>query len=75
MRIARDSRKRIIVEENMLDYTEIRIDEDEIFQLEDSLQAVFDPYEEELPPKIKVSVKKESKSEKSKKNASTKNAD
>jgi hypothetical protein len=74
MRIARDSRKRIIVEENMLDYSEIRLDEDEIFQLEDSLEAVFEPYEEEdLPQTIEVPVTKEDKPAKSEKSSSNKN--
>ncbi|MHA2274498.1 MAG: hypothetical protein ACXAC2_01925 [Candidatus Kariarchaeaceae archaeon] len=60
MRIARDSRKRIIVEESMLDYTEFQLDENEIFSLEDELNEIFEPFEEEkLAEAMEVSISNE----------------
>lgn len=62
MRIARDSRKRIIVEESKLDYTDFKLDENEIFNLEDTLSEIFEPFEEEkLTDALEISISNEEK--------------
>lgn len=57
MKIAKDSRKRILVEESLLNFNEIDIDENRVFELEDKLSDVFEPFEiETLSKSIEGSI-------------------